>query len=96
MPDRSVGQPGDSDRSVGGPEKPPPILCRAAKAASELTATPQGMLPARVRRRTKLERGSMRVSQRAASLASPLSWAPCSRAMTSPAGSGGWPWDSPR
>ena len=79
MTDPSVGQPGDTDRSVGqasdaaahplpGDESreraandaSPPRTAPPA-AESPRREPPQGMIPARTRRRTKIERGSMRV-----------------------------------
>lgn len=67
--DRSVGQagdaaahpvPGDEGRERAENDASPP---RTAPPTSESPRRepPQGMIPARTRRRTKLERGSMRV-----------------------------------
>jgi len=79
MTDPSVGQPGDTGRSVGqagdaaarprpgdeGPERAENDASSSRTAPrtveSERRERPQGMIPARSRRRTKLERGSMRV-----------------------------------
>jgi len=79
MTDPSVGQPGDTDRSVrqAGDAAARPRLGDEGRKRAENDASssrtaprtsesahrerPQGMIPARSRRRTKLERGSMRV-----------------------------------
>ena len=62
-PDRSVGRSGDADPQPGGG---PGLDESSSWTALPMSESPpeepaQNMIPARVRRRTKLERGSMRV-----------------------------------